>query len=416
MSDHDLRDIARLSYLPPVIFDLIRMADRSGGVDSASVTRVVGKDADLETKKLQLRFNQQSKSAVFQKFTSALAMQETTTAKNGEETILGQRVWGGVKVPLMLVAAEDDKLTPVEEAVRIKEWLLPVRHDSVATAPASENTVPSNPDSDISLPPRHTSDPDMQYEKSSTIHASKLKLIIFPSPAAHGLLYSSTDVRILSRRIETFLAEHADERLAPGWQLRHMTTGGKWDVKNLKKWQAVAPCSEPIGGLFRAMKTMREIDEVHSPREFVKRYSWKVIPDGVAMVVDISFDVPVYDKKGLEDGGVEYHKLPTVSKQPPGADEIEQFIALIDSLRESPKLRSANEDAPHPTIGVHCHYGFNRTGHLICCYLVERLQWKLQDAVAEFARKKPPGIKHDYFVNELYVRYAADKSRAYSNV
>lgn len=439
MSEHELRGIARLGYLPSVVFDLMRMYDRIGGQESASVLRVIGKGADTETKKLQLRFNQQSKSAVFQRYIAAAAMQETTATQDGEDSILGKRTWAAIKVPLMLVAAEDDKLAPVEEAVRIKKWLKPDRHDSVATDPASgviEAAEPQRDDleipsllakasdvsvatepttqtetSHISHTPSHASAAEIQQEETTTVHGSYLKTTIFPSPTSHGLLYSNSDVRILSRRIETFLATYADARVAPGWQLRHMTTSGKWDVKNLKKWQAVAPCSEPIGGVFRAMKTMREIDEVHSPPEFAKKYGWKVIPDGVAAVVDISLDVPVYDKKGLEAAGIEYYKLPIVSKQPPSADEVEQFIALIDSLRESIKLKSSSGDGIHPTIGVHCHYGFNRTGANIVCYLVERLNWKLQDALDEFAQKRPPGIKHDYFVNELYVRYLGRKER-----
>jgi hypothetical protein len=43
---------------------------------------------------------------------------------------------------------------------------------------------------------------------------------------------------------------------------------------------------------------------------------------------------------------------------------------------------------------------------LIVCYLVERLGWRLQDAIREFAAKRPPGIKHEHFINELFVRYA----------
>ena len=52
-------------------------------------------------------------------------------------------------------------------------------------------------------------------------------------------------------------------------------------------------------------------------------------------------------------------------------------------------------------------YSANRTGFFIVCYLVERVGYKLEDAIEEFARKRPPrGIKHEYFIDELYVRYA----------
>lgn len=120
MSQHELRQAKQWSYIPSFVFDLMRMADRRGGLNRVSVARVIGKDADIETKKLQLRFNQQSKSAVFQRFTAAMALQETTATDSGEDGIWGQRTWGGIKVPLMLLAAEDDKLTPAEEALLIR--------------------------------------------------------------------------------------------------------------------------------------------------------------------------------------------------------------------------------------------------------------------------------------------------------
>ena len=51
--------------------------------------------------------------------------------------------------------------------------------------------------------------------------------------------------------------------------------------------------------------------------------------------------------------------------------------------------------------------GIDRTGFFIVCYLVERLNYKLEDSIREFAEKRPPrGIKHEYFIDELYVRYA----------
>lgn len=43
--------------------------------------------------------------------------------------------------------------------------------------------------------------------------------------------------------------------------------------------------------------------------------------------------------------------------------------------------------------------------------MVERLNYKLQDAVDEFAQKRAPGIKHSFFVDELYVRYGMKLQR-----
>jgi hypothetical protein len=38
------------------------------------------------------------------------------------------------------------------------------------------------------------------------------------------------------------------------------------------------------------------------------------------------------------------------------------------------------------------------------CYLVERLRWRLEDAI-ELKVKKPPVIRHSYFLDELWGRY-----------
>jgi protein-tyrosine phosphatase len=337
----------------------------------------------------------------------------------------GKDVWSGVKVPLFLVAGESDSITPASEVEHIAGWLKPPQAHGQETAndqvkepalpkttgdmAAAENNMKLNrPNAN---PPRTQSGNVIQDEKVSSIHSFALKTTIFPGPAAHGLMYSTSTVRTLAGMIESFLSDHIDERLGAAWQLHTLTTAGKWDVKNLKKWQAVEACSEPIGGIFRAMKTMREVDDVHSPREFVKHWSSAVMPDGVAVVMDISHETPVYRPAGLEDGGIEYIKFPTVSKEKPKAEEVDQFIALVDKLRKSPKFKPTGNNTVRPTIGVHCHYGFNRTGFFIVCYLVEREGYRLQDAMEEFKQKRPPGVKHDHFVNELYVRYAVKMER-----
>ena len=84
-----------------------------------------------------------------------------------------------------------------------------------------------------------------------------LKTTILPTPASHALLYMPSTVRILAGLISDFLCSQVSPRLSLGWQLQFLSTSGKWDVKNLAKWQAIKPVSEPIAGIFRALKTLR---------------------------------------------------------------------------------------------------------------------------------------------------------------
>jgi pimeloyl-ACP methyl ester carboxylesterase len=368
-----------IRHLPAFVLDLWRFYDNIGGTNSASVLRWVGKDADTETRKLQLRYNQQSKSAVFLRYITAAVK----TQEDGKFLFPGKDIWSGMKVPLFLVAAEADHVNPPSEIDAISEWLTHQVSQSANNAsdqPEHSSVIPTAT-ADLDLledqlighteeeeqqqhrdpqGPQTATAGDVQEKQHTTQHSFALKTSVFPAPASHALLYSTSTVRILSGLIQTFLSAHCDPRLSLGWQLQHLSVAGKWDVKNLVKWQNTPTISEPIGGVFRAMKTMREVDEEHAPKIFVKKYSSRVLQDGVQTIIDISHENPVYAPAGLEEGGVEYHKFPIVSKLPPTADEVVAFNALVDRLRESPKMVAAREAGGKPTVGVHCHYGFNR--------------------------------------------------------
>ncbi|KAI9734437.1 MAG: hypothetical protein M1818_006825 [Claussenomyces sp. TS43310] len=422
-----------LLMIPGTIFDLWRRWDRRGGTESESVKRFVGTHADIETKKLQIRFNEQSKTPVWRRMASgSLPDYEDGVPSGG---LPGAEVWSGLEVPVFLIAGEDDNVTSPGEIARIAGFLgkshpLQVEmniHD-LRSEVINDSAAPVN-SSEASQQPVHRDvdtigDEDFaekMAEKAESVHEDPstpqeelaivppqalkprriLKSCILPAPANHALLYTPATVRTLAGVISDFLSSQVSPRLSLGWQLQFLSTAGKWDVKNLAKWQAVTPVSEPIAGVFRAMKTLREVDEDHCPEIFVKKWG-----NQIKDIIDISHESPVYDPRGLERGGTRYHKLPTVSKIPPTSSEVKQFINLVDQLRAEHRNRGKVEDFGQEVyIGVHCHYGFNRTGYFIVCYLVERCGYSVQDALDEFAKKRPMGIKHAHFMDQLFVRY-----------
>lgn len=420
-SDQEISTYKKLLQIPTPIFNLWRMWDRRGGSESASVARFVGHNADIETKRLQERFNMQSRTAVWRRMAWGV-LPGDNKVRGG---LPGLDVWAGLVIPLFLVAGEADDITPASEIALIQGAL--VKPDE------------SSPDSSLSQSPKihdvdqgknleenlrsesngkraiHGSTTDTligdngSYDKSTSRKSSEfskkrrvLKTSILPAPASHALLYDPATYRTLAGLIQTFLSDHVDPRLSLGWQLQHLTTEGKWDVKNLVKWQSVRPVSEPIAEIFRAMKTLREVDESHSPEIFVRDWRGKI-----KAVIDISHESPVYDPKGLDDRGIEYHKFPTVSKIPPTPEEVESFNALVDHLRQRPSPSGADQ----ALIGVHCHYGFNRTGFFICCYLIEKERFGVQQAIDEFRTHRPPGIRHEHFLDTLFVRYCVGLKR-----
>ncbi len=58
---------------------------------------------------------------------------------------------------------------------------------------------------------------------------------------------------------------------------------------------------------------------------------------------------------------------------------------------------------PHPQ-----HAGFNRTGFVVCCYLIQHAGLTVDGALAAFAAARPPGVKHETFIAELHHRCGVD--------
>ncbi|KAK2612212.1 hypothetical protein QQS21_001788 [Conoideocrella luteorostrata] len=436
-----------LLWVPGWIFALWRVWDGLGGPDSSSVSRLVGEGADRELRIMQYRFNQQSKTPVWRRMAYGLL----PTYQDGKFVggLPGLDAWAGIDVPVYLIGGEDDHLTPPTEVEKIlhvlnDEKLKPLKRtensEGVHLGSSEQTTMDCLPiqtttqkcgtidnlNKDCLNEVMHTQavrddtddDPSTPLESSMILpaqpaHPSQVvQSFIMPAPANHTLLYMPRCSRVLAGLISDFLASHVTQRLSLAWQLQYLSREGKWDVKNLNKWKSVTPVSSVIGSqgesLFRAMKTLREADHVHCPSQFVENWG-SIIKD----VVDISKDQPVYDPRGLERGGVHYHKFPTISKIPPEPYEVETFINLVDKLREAQRERAVAECWERPeqcVVGVHCHYGFNRTGYFIVCYLVERCNFRVQEAIEAFARARPNGIRHSHFLDRLYVRYNMEEN------
>lgn len=384
--------------LPDLILNLIRLFDRIGGIESNSVCRFVGKEAGSDLKKLQLQYNKNFTTAAWKRIVMGILPIYDPDGKS-HGGLPGREIWANIQVPLLLIGGESDSVTPPQEIGIITAYL--------------QNTTTSSSNSqskDQSHRCEHHIEPSGKtiMTDSQSLHQVIIRSTILPKPASHALMYDHATYRTVAGVIEDFLERNVSEKLSLGWQLQHLTTTGKWDVKNLAKWERIIPVSGPIGGgIFRALKTLRQQDPIHTPRVFLSRWKGKIFA-----VIDISHETPIYDTTTLNKGGIQYHKFPTVSKMPPSVEETQAFIALVDRLRKEIKIKFSDQDHSEHSIGVHCHYGFNRTGFFIVCYLVEKEGYGVQEALDDFALQKPPGIKHDHFIDTLFLRYHVGLRRA----
>lgn len=173
-------------------------------------------------------------------------------------------------------------------------------------------------------------------------------------------------------------------------QVRRQLTGVE---KNLAKWREVS-CGGPAveGTCLIPTKMFSIFDEhEHTVERFLKEHT------AITGVLDLSTEQSAYAIDEATVGrSVEHIKLSFESKVVPSKRHVEEFNAAIQQ-----HLRKF----PDGILAVHCHYGFNRTGFMICSHLCETGAVSPQDAIERFKRARPPGIRHQHFIDELFCRY-----------
>ena len=95
--------------------------------------------------------------------------------------------------------------------------------------------------------------------------------------------------------------------------------------------------------------------------------------------------------------GIKYVKLMCEGRdETPTPDQVGTFNRICTEFIDK---------NPNDLIAVHCTHGFNRTGFLICSFLVEVEDWSIEMAIQSFATSRPPGIYKQDYLNELIRRY-----------
>lgn len=119
------------------------------------------------------------------------------------------------------------------------------------------------------------------------------------------------------------------------------------------------------------------------------------------MIIDLTNTTRFYDAdKEVKEQGIRYVKIQCKGHgETPTRDSTDLFLRIVESFITK---------NPLDLIGIHCTHGFNRTGFLICSYLVEKLDFSVDMAVSLFAQARPPGIYKQDYLNELFERYDPD--------
>ncbi|KAJ0061025.1 hypothetical protein NL108_004739 [Boleophthalmus pectinirostris] len=173
------------------------------------------------------------------------------------------------------------------------------------------------------------------------------------------------------------------------------------------RWRNCPRRGQPVAGKFLPMKTMlgpRYDEQVAEENRFhpgmLSNYL-KSMNVKMGLLVDLTNTTRFYDRNEIEKEGIKYVKLQCKGHgECPSQDTTAMFIRLCEHFIEK---------NPTELIGVHCTHGFNRTGFLICAYLVEKMDWSVEAAVAAFSQARAPGIYKGEYLKELFRRYGDEE-------
>jgi len=114
----------------------------------------------------------------------------------------------------------------------------------------------------------------------------------------------------------------------------------------------------------------------------------------IGMIIDLANHECLYAEDLPES--LEYTHIQLVAKVLPPFEAINAVAAAAAEFWAR---------RPNDYIAIHCAYGFNRTGFVVCSYLCQVCGMTVPEALESFAQARPPGVKHGKFVDELYARY-----------
>ncbi|OPJ84381.1 hypothetical protein AV530_015815 [Patagioenas fasciata monilis] len=148
-------------------------------------------------------------------------------------------------------------------------------------------------------------------------------------------------------------------------------------------WRSLTPVGQPIPGtrfiafkvpLKGAINQRLTPTQKFTPKDLIA--AMKALNVELGLIIDLTYTTRYYEVKDLPKS-VQYKKLYTIGLEVPDNATILQFKKWV---RKFLWENAGNEKL----IGVHCTNGINRTGYLICRYLVDVEGWDPEAAIQAF--------------------------------
>ncbi|NXA43854.1 DUS11 phosphatase, partial [Eudromia elegans] len=134
--------------------------------------------------------------------------------------------------------------------------------------------------------------------------------------------------------------------------------------------------------------------ERFSPRDLLKKIREQ--KEELGLIIDLTYTTRYYGPEELP-ATLHYSKILTMGHEIPNSQTIYQFKCVVkDFLRD-------NKDNDK-LIGVHCTHGLNRTGYLVCRYLIDVDGMEPNAAIELFNRARGHPIERMNYIEDLQKR------------
>ncbi|XP_072177800.1 mRNA-capping enzyme-like [Diadema setosum] len=169
------------------------------------------------------------------------------------------------------------------------------------------------------------------------------------------------------------------------------------------RWRDYAPCGDVIKGtsiipfkvpLKRALCSRMSTDESFTPANLLDILKEKNLRLG--LVIDLTATTRYYNPQVFQENDVQYVKIFTQGHVVPSDDVIQQFTSAVSDFEQSNDAGTSDY-----VIGVHCTHGVNRTGYLICRYLIEHKEFEPAKAIEAFAKARGYPIERQNYLDSL---------------
>ncbi|XP_069947101.1 RNA/RNP complex-1-interacting phosphatase isoform X2 [Cherax quadricarinatus] len=114
----------------------------------------------------------------------------------------------------------------------------------------------------------------------------------------------------------------------------------------------------------------------------------------LGLVVDLTNTSRYYDPQVFISQGIEYAKLFTEGKIIPRNNNVYKFFNVVNNFL---KQNKDNEKL----IGVHCTHGLNRTGYMICRYMIQQLRIPSDQAIADYNSARGHAQERENYLADL---------------